>query len=647
MKIQKQLFLPIILLLTMCFVLSGESIDYSNQELTLSVRDRNLAGSDFSGSIVKGNFYNTNLSNANLSGAKFSVELGHANLIGANLTNASFTGSWFDSKTKWPEGFDYLNSGANGPGVDYSNREFNLSARSRDLTGANFSHSTVTRKNFYSANLSNANLRGANFSGSDLGHANLTGAEVADANFTGSWFNSVTKWPEGFDYLNSGANGPGVDYSNREVNLSARSKDLTGANFSNSTVTRKNFVRANLSNANLQGANFSGSDLGHANLTGAEVADANFTGSWFNSVTKWPEGFDYLNSGANGPGVDYSNREFILSARSRYLAGANFSNSTVTRKNFVRANLSNANLQGANFSGSDLGHANLTGAEVADANFTGSWFNSVTKWPEGFDYLNSGANGPGVDYSNREVNLNAYSKDLTGANFSNSTVTRKNFVRANLSNANLQGANFSGSDLGHANLTGAEVADANFTGSWFNSVTKWPEGFDYLNSGANGPGVDYSNRELNLGAYYKDLKGANFSNSIVKGNFYRAKLTDANLQGADFSGVDLTHTTLNGATYTIFTKWRAGFDPVAKGAILVDSSYGLLAWYPFDGNALDMSGNGHHGTVFGATLTDDRNGEHGKAYLFDGRDDFIDFWEQSRLQLVPPYRWRLGQVEWQ
>ena len=26
---------------------------------------------------------------------------------------------------------------------------------------------------------------------------------------------------------------------------------------------------------------------------------------------------------------------------------------------------------------------------------------------------------------------------------------------------------------------------------------------------------------------------------------------------------------------------------------------GLVAWYPFDGNASDMSGNGNHGTVMG------------------------------------------------
>jgi hypothetical protein len=50
---------------------------------------------------------------------------------------------------------------------------------------------------------------------------------------------------------------------------------------------------------------------------------------------------------------------------------------------------------------------------------------------------------------------------------------------------------------------------------------------------------------------------------------------------------------------------------------------GLIAYYPFDGDANDASGNGHHGTVYGATLTTDRKGEDGNAYSFDGVDDYI------------------------
>ncbi|MDP6927346.1 MAG: hypothetical protein QGG84_09690, partial [Rhodospirillales bacterium] len=45
---------------------------------------------------------------------------------------------------------------------------------------------------------------------------------------------------------------------------------------------------------------------------------------------------------------------------------------------------------------------------------------------------------------------------------------------------------------------------------------------------------------------------------------------------------------------------------------------GLIAYYPFNGNANDESGNGNDGTVNGATLAADRNGETGKAYSFDG-----------------------------
>ena len=50
---------------------------------------------------------------------------------------------------------------------------------------------------------------------------------------------------------------------------------------------------------------------------------------------------------------------------------------------------------------------------------------------------------------------------------------------------------------------------------------------------------------------------------------------------------------------------------------------GLVAYYPFNGNANDESGNGHHGTVNGATLTSDRDGNENSSYSFDGVDDFI------------------------
>lgn len=50
---------------------------------------------------------------------------------------------------------------------------------------------------------------------------------------------------------------------------------------------------------------------------------------------------------------------------------------------------------------------------------------------------------------------------------------------------------------------------------------------------------------------------------------------------------------------------------------------GLVAWYPFYGNANDASGNGNNGTVNGAILTPDRFGNANCAYYFDGVNDYI------------------------
>jgi hypothetical protein len=54
-----------------------------------------------------------------------------------------------------------------------------------------------------------------------------------------------------------------------------------------------------------------------------------------------------------------------------------------------------------------------------------------------------------------------------------------------------------------------------------------------------------------------------------------------------------------------------------------DLTSGLIAWYPFEGDASDASGNDRNGTVHGANLTQDRHGRENNAYKFDGEDDYI------------------------
>jgi hypothetical protein len=57
----------------------------------------------------------------------------------------------------------------------------------------------------------------------------------------------------------------------------------------------------------------------------------------------------------------------------------------------------------------------------------------------------------------------------------------------------------------------------------------------------------------------------------------------------------------------------------------------LIAHYPLDGDATDLTGYGHDAAVFGATPTSDRFGTPDAAYTFDGVHDFIDI--EMRPQL--------------
>lgn len=52
---------------------------------------------------------------------------------------------------------------------------------------------------------------------------------------------------------------------------------------------------------------------------------------------------------------------------------------------------------------------------------------------------------------------------------------------------------------------------------------------------------------------------------------------------------------------------------------------GLVGWWPFSGNANDLSVNANNGTLVGGTiLTTDRFGSLNSAYAFDGNGDYID-----------------------
>lgn len=60
---------------------------------------------------------------------------------------------------------------------------------------------------------------------------------------------------------------------------------------------------------------------------------------------------------------------------------------------------------------------------------------------------------------------------------------------------------------------------------------------------------------------------------------------------------------------------------------------GLVAWYPFNGNANDESGNGNNGAVYGATLAADRFGDLNRSYSFNGINNRIEIADTPSLRL--------------
>ena len=57
--------------------------------------------------------------------------------------------------------------------------------------------------------------------------------------------------------------------------------------------------------------------------------------------------------------------------------------------------------------------------------------------------------------------------------------------------------------------------------------------------------------------------------------------------------------------------------------VLADINQNLIAYFPFNGNANDESGNNNHGEIYGAIEVPDRFGNKNGAFSFDGTDDYI------------------------
>lgn len=87
-------------------------------------------------------------------------------------------------------------------------------------------------------------------------------------------------------------------------------------------------------------------------------------------------------------------------------------------------------------------------------------------------------------------------------------------------------------------------------------------------------------------------------------------------------------------TGSVFTGWSGACSGVGTCTVTMDASRdvtatfmyptdGMVAYYPFNGNANDAGSNGYNGTDYGATATTDRFGNANSALSFDGTSNYI------------------------
>jgi hypothetical protein len=100
-----------------------------------------------------------------------------------------------------------------------------------------------------------------------------------------------------------------------------------------------------------------------------------------------------------------------------------------------------------------------------------------------------------------------------------------------------------------------------------------------------------------------------------------------NTKTTDSSGIGTFNSKITGLTpntkyyvraYATSSKGTAYGNEVSFSTNDINLKNGLVAYYPFTGNAGDSSGNGNHGAVNGAVLTTDRFGNPNRAYSYNG-----------------------------
>lgn len=140
-------------------------------------------------------------------------------------------------------------------------------------------------------------------------------------------------------------------------------------------------------------------------------------------------------------------------------------------------------------------------------------------------------------------------------------------------------------------------------------------------------GVEQTYITTTTSDFSRNSTNANIGRSADANSYYKGKINNVAIFNSALSDSQITELYNN--------------EGVPDGVTLpnpdngdVNLTNGLVAYYPFNGNVNDESGNGNDGVVDGASLTQDRKGNTNSAYSFDGVDDYIEIPHSDEFNLT-------------
>jgi hypothetical protein len=175
------------------------------------------------------------------------------------------------------------------------------------------------------------------------------------------------------------------------------------------------------------------------------------------------------------------------------------------------------------------------------------------------------------------------------------------------------------------------VLDAESRGGYLATITSLDENNDVDEIATSNEWLGATDRELE--GTWKWLTGENWTYSNWNPNEPNNSGNEDGLHfysNGKWNDIPLTNDYPYILEKPVFTEISDPLNPDSDGngySDLLDK--GLLAWYPFENNTFDMSGNNRHGTLSGSPTFS--NAIQGKALSLDGIDDYMDIAHDSSL----------------